>query len=332
MPNKVTWQAPPQPKPTRLDAYLAEWTQATEEPPPLKAMSRARLQQLIEQGAVVVNGKPTRPALKLKGGETIEITVPPLEPSRVDPVAMPLEILLEDSDLIVINKPQGLVVHPGAGTHAPTLVHGLLSHCRDLSGIGGVLRPGIVHRLDRGTSGVIVVAKNDASHEALARQFAQRQVLKRYAAVVLGVPEPRTDTIDTVYGRHPTQRARFTSRLATGPATRRAVTRYRVAHQAGGLSFVDIVLGTGRTHQIRVHLADRGHPVAGDPVYGGRHFTRITDLELRQLATNLPEQALHARLLKFSHPKTGELICLEAPLPPLLQVLANALKQKSGCA
>ncbi len=322
--SRVSLRVPLEQAGVRLDRFLAEGAAASAEAA-LRGMSRSRLQVLIAAGRISIDGQPAeKSSLRLKGGEQVEITVPPPAPVGIAAEPMPLEVLYEDADLIAIAKPAGLAVHPGAGRVTGTLVNGLLAHCRDLSGIGGALRPGIVHRLDRGTSGVLVVAKHDRAHLGLARQFAAREVVKRYIAFVLGTPRLRTRTIDTLYGRHPTARKRFTAKLKAG---KRAVTTYTVVASGGGLARLDVLLGTGRTHQIRVHLSESGHPVVGDATYGGRQFSRIGDAEVRAAAEALEHQALHAAVLEVTHPVSGVPLRFSAPLPPALEQLWEAMQQ-----
>lgn len=312
----------------RLDRYLAELADGGSDT--LPGLSRSRLQRLIKTGHVRVDDASVRPALSLRGGEIITVELPPPEPIDVVPESMDLDVVFEDGDMVVINKPAGLIVHPGAGHSHGTLVNGLLAHCRDLSGIGGLLRPGIVHRLDRGTSGVLIVAKNDAAHLALARQFAERSVKKRYVAFVHGVPTPASDTIDTFYGRHRRDRRRFTSRIQ--PATdsgRRAVTRYRVRASGGGVARLEVSLLTGRTHQIRVHLFERGHPVLGDPLYGGARPSKLPKGPVRDHATKLDHQALHAEEIRIDHPSTGAPLRFRAPSPDDLAALSDAIDAES---
>ena len=315
----------------RLDRVLVslglnplEETEAWER---FSGMSRARIQKLIEGGAVLVAGEPRGRSFKVMAGQTIVITLPEPEPVEVLPEPMNLAVLYEDSDLIVVNKAAGLVVHPGAGHFSGTLVHGLLAHCQDLSGIGGEIRPGIVHRLDRDTSGCIVVAKNDKAHEGLATQFAERSVHKHYEAFVVGEPNPARGVIDTMFGRHPTDRKRFSSKVKRG---KRALTSYAVVKSGGGLSRVAVELGTGRTHQIRVHLADRGYPVVGDVMYGGQRWGSIRDKELRALAQGMNRHALHAARLEFAHPVSGAPMKMVSPLPPELLALEQKLDALSG--
>ncbi len=235
----------------------------------------------------------------------MEIEIP--EPVAAEPAAeaIPLEVVFQDQHLLVLNKPAGLVVHPGAGRASGTLVNALLHHVKDLSGVGGVLRPGIVHRLDRGTSGLLVVAKDDATHRALAAQFAARGVEKEYLALVLGVPSPREGEIDKPIGRHPVQR----KRMAVRAGGRSALSTYRVLEAFDGAALLRVTIHTGRTHQIRVHLASIGHPVAGDATYGVRRRATSEALAL------LDRPALHAALLAFDHPANGRRLRFESPLP-----------------
>ena len=275
----------------RLDRVLA--TQLPE-------YSRSRLQQLIGAGFVRVNGITMRPSHLVRAGDKIELTEPPVEKIENQPEPIPLEILFEDKDLIVINKPAGLVVHPGAGHRSGTLVNALLHHCPTLSGIGGKERPGIVHRLDKETSGCLVVAKNDVAHRELARQFAERTVEKIYLALVTGKLRKQSGVIDETIGRHPVHRQRMSVASSRGRA---AKTDYRVVRSGERASLIECRLHSGRTHQIRVHLHHLGHPVLGDKIYAAR------------LAKDFPRQMLHAWKLGFCHPRTGEWKNFEAPLP-----------------
>jgi 23S rRNA pseudouridine1911/1915/1917 synthase len=275
----------------RLDQFLARR---------LPELSRSRLQQLIRDGFVRLNNTTVRPRQIVRGGDKIELTEPPLEKIETLPEQIPLEVLFEDNDLIVINKPAGLVVHPGAGHREHTLVNALLNHCTTLSGIGGKERPGIVHRLDKGTSGCLVVAKNDAAHRELSKQFAARTVEKIYLALVTGkLPKP-AGVIEEKIGRHPVHRQRMS---ATTPRGRAAKTEYRVVRSSDRASLIECRLHSGRTHQIRVHLHHLGHPVLGDKVYAPR------------FAKDFPRQMLHAWKLGFRHPRTAEWKNFEAPLP-----------------
>jgi 23S rRNA pseudouridine1911/1915/1917 synthase len=275
----------------RLDQFLAKR---------LPEFSRSRLQQLIRDGFVLLNDSTSRPRQIVRGGDKIQLTEPPMEKIETLPEQIPLEILFEDNDLVVVNKPAGLVVHPGAGHREHTLVNALLNHCSMLSGIGGKERPGIVHRLDKETSGCLVVAKNDAAHRGLSEQFADRTVQKIYLALVTGRLRKPAGVIEEKIGRHPVHRQRMS---ATTPRGRAAKTEYRVVRSSEQASLIECSLHSGRTHQIRVHLHHLGHPVLGDKVYAPR------------LAKDFPRQMLHAWKLGFRHPRTDEWKNFEAPLP-----------------
>jgi 23S rRNA pseudouridine1911/1915/1917 synthase len=293
----------------RLDRALADR---------LPELSRARLQRMIEAGDVEVSGRRAKPAHRLRLGELVAGRVPdPVPADHLEPEAIALEVVFEDDDVIVVDKPPDLVVHPGAGHRSGTLVNALLHHCgASLSGIGGVLRPGIVHRLDKGTSGLLVAAKNDAAHRHLAAQFKRHSVDREYRALVRGAPGEDAGSIVAPIGRHPTDRKKFSTRTRSG---REAVTHWRVERRMGALSLLRVRLETGRTHQIRVHLASVGLPVAGDPVYGGgRSVTR---------ALGLQRQALHAARLGFEHPRSGERLAFDSPLPA---DLARVIGELSG--
>lgn len=276
--------------------------------------SRARGHALIEAGHVTLDGKPaTKPSARLKAGQACGVTEPDLAPAKPLPEAIPLTRLYEDRDLVVVDKPAGLVVHPGAGHATGTLVNALLHHVDGLAGVGGEARPGIVHRLDRDTSGVLVVAKHDDALRALQAAFKARTVDKRYLALVYGQPPDET-TYDTLYGRHATQRQRFSSKVKTG---KRAVTHLRTLRRFGQAAEVELVLETGRTHQIRVHLADAGFPLLGDAVYGSRASAKLEVI---------PRQALHALRLEFDHPRTGKRLRFEAPVPADFVAARRALQ------
>jgi len=280
----------------RLDVFLAAEN---------SELSRSHVQKLLAVGMVRVNSMPAKASYRLKQGDSVVLRVP----TPVEPVVMqepiPLDVYYEDADVIVVNKPRGMVTHPAAGNYSGTLVNALLYHCRDLSGINGVMRPGIVHRLDKDTSGLLMVAKNDFAHLELARQLGERKVERRYQALVNGTFKERCGTVDVPIGRHPRDRLR----MAVSPvAGRPAVTHYTVLESHDGFSLVELKLETGRTHQIRVHMAYMGHSLAGDPKYGqGKN------------KFNLTGQFLHAARLGFSHPKNGERMTFEAPLPTELQ-------------
>ncbi len=289
----------------RLDRFLAR---ARPE------LSRARLQKLIDAGEVTVNGRAARASRRLKARDAIALRVPPPAPPEraPQPERIAFGVLYEDADVIVVDKPAGLVVHPAAGARSGTLVNALLAHVTDLGGIGGELRPGLVHRLDRGTSGAMVVAKNDAAMAALVAQFKARAVEKTYLAIVHGAPAAR-GAFDTPYGRHPRDRKRFTARAGA----RRARTRWTVREKFSGAALVEVALDTGRTHQIRVHFAEANHPLLGDATYGGkkREARLPSENSVRRAAEALGRQALHAWRLAFAHPRTGARLALEAPLP-----------------
>jgi 23S rRNA pseudouridine1911/1915/1917 synthase len=288
----------------------------------LPDQSRAALQRLIRGGLVAVDGGPARPAQRLRGGERIVVELPPPQPSGLAPEELRLEILHEDSDLLVINKPAGLTVHPGAGVRSGTLVNALLHHCRDLSGIGGVERPGIVHRLDRDTSGAIVVAKNDLAHRSLAAQFKGRQVRKIYEAVVWGRPRAAAGIVDAPVGRHPTARVR----MAVRQDGRAARTSWKILERLGSVTLLELRPETGRTHQIRVHLQSLGHPIVGDRVYGGRRALAGLPEPTRDALAAYNGLALHARSLEFEHPRSGKAMRFTAPRPEALRVMIDALR------
>jgi 23S rRNA pseudouridine1911/1915/1917 synthase len=298
----------------RLDRWLAR---------AMPDLSRARLQALIAGGDVLVDGHRARPSLRLKAGQAILVRVPAPQAPAPQPEDIPIAVVYEDRHLLVVDKPAGLAVHPGAGRASGTLVNALLHRVRDLSGIGGVLRPGIVHRLDRGTSGLLVVAKDDATHLALSRQFAGRSVEKEYLAVVVGVPRAAEGTIDAPIGRDPVHRKRMSVRAPRGRAAR---SSYRIVEKLDGATLLRVRIATGRTHQIRVHLAALGHPVAGDTTYGGRRRPASRRPEARAALETLTRPALHAARLAFTHPAGGERLVFESALPADLQELLATLR------
>ena len=265
-------------------------------------LTRSAVQKLIEENNVTVNGKIPSKNLKLKTGDEIIVTVPePVLPEAL-PENIPLDIVYEDNDLLVVNKPKGMVVHPATGNYSGTLVNALLYHCGDsLSGINGVLRPGIVHRIDKDTSGLLIVAKNDFSHRLLAEQIKIHSFTRKYQAVVYGNLKDDEGTINAPIGRHPTDRKKM---AVTEKNSRNAVTHYKVLGRYNGFTHVELKLETGRTHQIRVHMAYIGHPVAGDAVYGPK-----------KVITALNGQCLHAYFISFEHPRTNQTITLSSPLP-----------------
>ena len=296
----------------RLDAFLRAQ---------FPAVSRSTIQRLIEQGHILVDGQPTKPTHAPHAGEKISVHWPDARPAEAQPENIPLEILFEDKHLLVLNKPPGIVVHPSAGHDEHTLVNALLHHCAgQLSGIGGVARPGIVHRLDQETSGCLVVAKNDAAHLAIAEQFAGRTVEKVYHALVCGVMQRDSGDIRAAIARHPTHRKRM---AASDPGEgREAWTSYVVKERFAHATFVEVLLHTGRTHQIRVHFQHLGHPVVGDATYGARQNKKLTE----ETGVTAPRQMLHASKISFTHPKTGKKVKCEAPLPKDFRAVMKTLK------
>lgn len=290
----------------RLDVFLAN---------SLENKSRSYIQNLIEDENIRVNGKVKKSNYKLKPMDVVSIEIP--EPVALDVKGeeIPLDILYEDSDVIVVNKPQGMVVHPASGVYTGTLVNALLGHCNDLSGINGVTRPGIVHRIDKDTSGVIVVAKNDYSHNKLAQQLKDHSMTRAYVALVEGIINNDEGTIDAPLARHPIERIK----IAVVKDGRKAVTHYKICERFKNNTLVECRLETGRTHQIRVHMSHIGHPLVGDPVYG-----------FKKQRFNLDGQMLHAKKLGFIHPTTEKYIEFETPIPEyfekIIKILRNELK------
>lgn len=304
---------------TRLDRLIAAGA---------ADLSRSRAKALIEAGHVTRGGATiSDPSYRVKPGQTFIIVVPPVAVTELKAEAIALDIAYEDSDLIIINKPAGMVVHPSPGHAEATLVNALMAHCgAALSGIGGELRPGIVHRLDKDTSGLMVVAKNDTTHRALSEALAARDVERTYHALVWGLPSPPQGEIEGAIGRHPTNRKKMAIVARGG---RPALTRYRVLREFGAAaSLVECRLATGRTHQIRVHLAAIGHPVMGDPTYGGVTAVRSAPLgpAAAQTLKDLGRQALHAVRLQFRHPRTGKTIRCEVDLPNDIKALLKLLE------
>jgi len=299
-------RVPPELVGQRLDAALAKL-----EP----SLSRAQVRRLVEQGEVTVSGAVVKPAHRLRAGECIAGRVPEVRPTELAPEELPLAVVYQDGDLVVIDKPAGLVVHPAPGHGRGTLVNALLHHCRDLSGVGGELRPGIVHRLDKDTSGLLVVAKNDRAHRALAAQFKAHSVQREYLALVRGTPRAASGVVDAPIGRHPTDRKRMSTKTRRG---RTAVTHWSVVARLRGAALLRVRLETGRTHQVRVHLASIGLPVLGDRVYG-RGAPLAGEV-------GLARQALHAAVLGFTHPTTGVPQRFESPLPADIAAAIEALR------
>jgi 23S rRNA pseudouridine1911/1915/1917 synthase len=294
--------------PSASGARLDRWLAAR-----VPSLSRARLQSLIDAGLVLVEGRPRKAAHRLAGGERVEVSVPPPPPETLVPEPVALAIVHEDEHVLVVDKPVGMVVHPGAGHAGGTLAAAVLAHAPQVAGVGGPRRPGIVHRLDRQTSGLLVLAKTARAYEVLTRQLAARTVSRRYLAVVHGHPTPDAGTIDRPIGRHPTDR----TRMAVRPPGqgRRAVTLWRVLQRFPRFTLVEARLQTGRTHQIRVHLASLGHPVVGDEVYGARRASPVP----------LDGHALHAIELAFDHPHTGVRMNFVSPLPARMERLLSHL-------
>ena len=294
----------------RLDQYLAAH---------LPELSRSRIQSLIKSGDVLVNGSPAKPKNPVSRGDSITVRIPEPEPAEAQPQDIPLDILYEDEDVVVINKESGMVVHPAAGNPDGTIVNALLHHCGDLSGIGGVERPGIVHRLDKDTSGCLVIAKNDGAHQSLTAQFAARSTEKRYLAVVQGIPSQSSGTVFTHIGRHPVNRLKMA--VVNPGSGKAAITDYDLlcADPSTDSSLVLCTLHMGRTHQIRVHMLHLGHPLIGDPIYAKPARQKAKPGRLM----------LHAWRLGFDHPRTGKRMDFEAPVPPeytpWLQLFPNGL-------
>ena len=307
----------------RLDTFLTAL---------LPGFSRSQVQRLIKEGRVRLcpeRAQPTRvegrPSTAVRAGQAYTVEISELTPARPLPEALPLRIVYEDPDIVVLDKPPGMVVHPGAGHSSGTLVNALLHHVKDLSGIGGELRPGIVHRLDRGTSGVMVVAKHDRAHQELSRQFKDREVEKEYVALVWGVVQAGR-RIDAAIGRDPGQRQKMSTRARRA---RSAVTRVTFARHFNGVTLVKVAIATGRTHQIRVHLSAIGHPIVGDAVYGGLH--RRVGASLRAVQ-RLDRPFLHAAHLRFTHPADGRRVEFDSPLPPDLQGVLDDLETREETA
>lgn len=291
----------------RIDKYLAEQ---------LPDITRSYLQKLLKDGSVQMNGKPVKASTKTAVGALIALTIPEPEEPEILPEDIPLDILYEDSDVILINKPKDMVVHPAAGHYTGTLVNALMYHCKgDLSGINGVLRPGIVHRIDKDTTGVLIVCKNDRAHNALAEQLKEHSITRKYRAIVCGNLKEDEGTVDAPLGRHPQDRKKMAIVRSGG---KRAVTHYRVLERFGNYTYIECRLETGRTHQIRVHMASLGHPLLGDEIYGRA-----------KSPFKLEGQTLHAMVLGFIHPTTGEYMEFEAPLPEYFEKLLEKLR-KSG--
>lgn len=309
MPGRYKFVIAPEQKGLRLDVALAQF---------FPEYSRSYLQELMEEGRVLYRGAPLKAHTKVVPGETLLVEIPEPVPLELQPEKMDLEILFEDVDLLVLNKPPGLVVHPAPGNLEHTLVHGLLYHCRNLSSINGVLRPGIVHRLDKDTSGCLVVAKNNLAHQKLAEQFESRAVEKTYLCLVEGKWAGGSRRLEGAIGRHPVARKKMAVRRTGG---KEALTLVKPVEVFDSFSLLEITIKTGRTHQIRVHMAHAGHPVVGDPEYGrGRKIGR--------LPFPVDRQMLHAQRLGFTHPRTGEKMRFTAPLPEDMKSILHHLEEE----
>ncbi len=279
----------------------------------LPEYTRSRIQKLTEDGFVLADGKPAKASHKVRAGETVSLTVPELRDPDILPKPIPLDIIYEDGDMLVVNKPQGMVVHPAAGNYTGTLVNALLAYCGDsLSGINGERRPGILHRIDKDTSGLLLVAKNDMAHQGLAAQIKAHSLTRAYLALVHGGFRTDSGTVDLPIGRHPADRKKM---AVTYHNAREAVTHYRVLERFGRYTLLECVLETGRTHQIRVHMAKLGHPIAGDPVYG---------VKKEPFSTN--GQLLHAYKVGFVHPRTGAYLEFTSPLPDYYEKILKNLR------
>ena len=290
----------------RIDKFLAEQ---------YENLSRSFLQKLLKSGEVMVGGRPVKASYKVAEGDLISFEVPEAVEPEIVPEDIPLDILYEDHDVILVNKPKGMVVHPAAGHYTGTLVNALMFHCKeDLSGINGVLRPGIVHRIDMDTTGVIIACKNDLAHNSIAAQLKEHSITRRYQAIVHGALKDDEGVIDEPIGRSPKDRKKMAVNYQNG---KRAVTHYRVLQRFQGYTYIECVLETGRTHQIRVHMASIGHPLLGDEVYSNR-----------KSPFKLQGQTLHAKTLGFIHPTTGEYLEIDAPLPEYFEHLLAVLTQK----
>ena len=280
----------------------------------LEQVSRSYLQKLVKDGAVLVNGKPVKSSYKVENGDRIRLEIPDAVEPEIEAEPMELDILYEDSDIILINKPKGMVVHPAAGHYSGTLVNGLMAHCKnELSGINGVMRPGIVHRIDMDTTGVLIVCKNDKAHNAIAEQLKVHSITRKYYAIVHGVLKADTGTVNAPIGRHPVDRKKMSINEKNG---KEAVTHYQVLRRFRRFTFVECQLETGRTHQIRVHMASIGHPLLGDQVYGPAKVP----------FSGLQGQTLHAGVLGIIHPSTGEYMEFTAPLPAYFEAVLKKLE------
>jgi 23S rRNA pseudouridine1911/1915/1917 synthase len=313
--ERLTALVTPEVDGVRLDRALVEL---------MPERSRSAYARLISEGRVLIGGRAAlRPSETVTTGQMLEVDLPAPLPSTVESQDLPLQILFEDDDIVVLDKRAGIVVHPSAGHADQTLVNALLFHVRDLSGIGGRIRPGIVHRLDRDTSGVMIIAKNDEAHRALTAAWGTDEVRKEYTALVYGKPQPDHGTVDAPLGRDPHDR----KRIAVVPGGRRAVTDFETIESLRYVAVLRCRLRTGRTHQIRVHLKSIGHPIVGDPLYSGPQWRGIPDKMLQKALSSFDRQALHASLIRFPHPRSGAVMTIEAPLPDDFATLLEKLRR-----
>ncbi len=309
MQDKFEYIIIPDEKDQRLDYYLTQKEQIP--------VSRSQIKRLIQEGFVKVNDQAGKPGYKLKIDDKVAVIIPPPKKSAIDPEKIELDIVYEDKDLIVINKPRGMVVHPAAGNYSGTLVNALLHHCAGLSNVGGVERPGIVHRLDKFTSGLLVVAKNDKTHQELSKQFEQKTIFKKYIALVHGVVRENQGIIDENIGRNPNNRKTMAVIKDEDIKSRKAITEYKVIKYFKDYTLLEIILKTGRTHQIRVHLTSIGHPIVGDPTYGHR-----------KEAFAVCGQLLHATKLGFIHPRTKKYVEFEKAMPEDMKTVLKKLPEQ----
>lgn len=317
MPHEFEIIVPPGKKKERLDVFLTHHVENA---------TRTKVQRAIKEGQVLVNGEPARSSHTVAPGQVIHITLPKPPPRDALPEDIPLEIIFEDEDLIIVNKPAGMVTHPAHGNYTGTMVNALLHHCAKLSTLNDVTRPGIVHRLDKDTSGLMVVAKNDNAHARLAKQFADRSIVREYRALVWGTFKNKRGTIEAELGRSTSDR----KKMAVVKSGKHAVTDYEVVQEFSYLTLLKLKLRTGRTHQIRVHLAHVHHPVFGDPTYNGRHIlygpgSSTQKAEVNRLLKIIPRQALHARTIGFVHPATRKEVFFDSPLPPDMEEVLRLL-------
>ena len=289
----------------RIDKFLSR---------ELADLSRSYIQKLLKEQNILVNGKVVKANYKLSAGDSVEVEIPDPEPLDILPEDIPLDILYEDDDILVVNKPKGMVVHPAPGHYTHTLVNAVMFHCgKDLSGINGVLRPGIVHRIDMDTTGSLLICKNDVAHQILAEQLKDHSITRRYHAVVTGNLKSDTGTVNAAIGRHPTDRKKMSTK---SNSPRSAVTNYKVLERFGDYTYIECELETGRTHQIRVHMASIGHPILGDKIYGPA-----------KCPFKLEGQTLHAKILGITHPSTGKYMEFDAPLPEYFIKLLSTLRK-----